>query len=179
MGWLKLSSPTTQPGSAFKVSEDDWESTKSTTTHIESISDRSEPPLASTYSHAPLSLPDSELPFIPCHEVMKRKSREAGGLCKSKPASLSNVLLSRVEVITIDSIVYDCTEFIDEHPGGAQITESFAGAECSWQFWRFHGKSQMEDFGKPWRVGRTKGMVNKFKEPLKFVGLRRIWDNWD
>ena len=79
----------------------------------------------------------------------------------------------------IDEIVYDCTEFIKEHPGGQQIIESFAGAECSWQFWRFHGKNEMEEFGKPLRVGRTEGMVNKFKEPVRYVGLKRLGDDWD
>jgi cytochrome b involved in lipid metabolism len=79
----------------------------------------------------------------------------------------------------VDDIVYDCAGFITEHPGGKQIIESFAGAECSWQFWRFHGKIVLETFGKPLRVGRTKGMENKFKERPKYVGLRRLGDDWD
>jgi cytochrome b involved in lipid metabolism len=85
-----------------------------------------------------------------------------------------------VEVIVVDGIVYDCAEFIEEHPGGKQIIDSFAGAECSWQFWRFHGKKEMDEFGRSLRVGRTKGMVNRFKEPVKYVGLRRLGgDSWE
>ena len=76
----------------------------------------------------------------------------------------------------IDDIVYDCIKFISEHPGGEQIIRSFAGAECSWQFWRFHGKKEIEEFGRALRVGRTKGMKNKYKEPPKYVGLRRLGD---
>lgn len=85
-----------------------------------------------------------------------------------------------VKVIVVDEIVYDCTDFIGEHPGGQVIIESFAGAECSWQFWRFHGKKELEEFGRPLRVGRTEGLQNKFREPAKFVGLRRLGDDgWD
>lgn len=38
----------------------------------------------------------------------------------------------------------------------------------------------MEEFGKPLRVGRTEGLKNKFREPNRYVGLRR-WGNdvWD
>jgi cytochrome b involved in lipid metabolism len=76
--------------------------------------------------------------------------------------------------------VYDCSNFVKEHPGGGQIINSFGGAECSWQVWRFHGKKEMEEFGKPLRVGRTNGMKNRFKEPKKYVGLRPLEANeWD
>jgi cytochrome b involved in lipid metabolism len=81
--------------------------------------------------------------------------------------------------IVVDEIVYDCTEFVLEHPGGMQVIESFGGAECSWQFWRFHGKKDMEDFGKSLRVGRTKGLFNKYEEPARYVGLSRLGaDDW-
>lgn len=81
--------------------------------------------------------------------------------------------------IVVDDIVYDCTDFVKEHPGGDQIIRSFGGDDCSWQFWRFHGRKEMEKFGKQFRVGRTKGMVNKFEEPVRYVGLRKLGDNWD
>jgi cytochrome b involved in lipid metabolism len=84
-----------------------------------------------------------------------------------------------MQVIVVNNIVYDCTKFIKEHPGGEQIIRAFGGAECTWQFWRFHRKNEMEEFGRPLRVGRTTGMVNKFKEPSKYVGLRRLGhDDW-
>jgi cytochrome b involved in lipid metabolism len=82
--------------------------------------------------------------------------------------------------IVIDDIVYDCTQFISEHPGGAQTIQPFAGAECGWQFWRFHGEREMEEFGRVLRVGRTKRIENKFKEPPRYVGLRRFGeDGWE
>jgi cytochrome b involved in lipid metabolism len=80
----------------------------------------------------------------------------------------------------VNDVVYDCAQFIHGHPGGDQIIKSFAGAECSWQFWRFHGQKEMGEFGRPLRVGRTKGLKNKFKEPMRYVGLRRLGhDDWD
>jgi cytochrome b involved in lipid metabolism len=88
-------------------------------------------------------------------------------------------LINHVQVLVVDNIVYDCTNFMKEHPGGEQVLQSFGGAECSWQFWRFHGQKEMGEFGRPLRVGRTSGMVNKFQEPSKYVGLRRLChDDW-
>lgn len=37
----------------------------------------------------------------------------------------------------------------------------------------------MEEFGRPLRVGRTKGLRNRFEEPKRYVGLRRLGDDWD
>jgi cytochrome b involved in lipid metabolism len=33
--------------------------------------------------------------------------------------------------LVIDNIVYDCTNFLKDHPGGTTVLESFGGAECS------------------------------------------------
>ena len=82
-------------------------------------------------------------------------------------------------MIVVDNVVYNCAQFVFDHPGGKQIIEAFAGAECSWQFWRFHGKREMEEFGKALRVGRTEGLKNQFKEPVRYVGLRPLGDAWD
>lgn len=79
----------------------------------------------------------------------------------------------------MDNIVYDCTTFVLSHPGGKTVIESFCGADCSWQFWRFHGEKEMREFGRALRVGRTEGIQNRFKEPVKYVGLRKIgMDEW-
>lgn len=78
--------------------------------------------------------------------------------------------------VVIDDVVYDCTQFANTHPGGAHVLESFMGSDCSWQFWRFHGKKEMEDFGVRLRVGWTRGVRNKYKERPRFIGLRKFWD---
>jgi cytochrome b involved in lipid metabolism len=81
--------------------------------------------------------------------------------------------------IVVDHIIYDCTNFLKDHPGGEHVIKSFGGAECSWQFWRFHGRKEMEEDGKPLRIGRTEGLKNKYPEPMRYVGLRsRGDDEW-
>lgn len=57
---------------------------------------------------------ENELPFIPASEVKKRNN------WPSKPLWL-----------VIDNIIYDCTSFVEKHPGGKAVLESFAGKDCS------------------------------------------------
>jgi cytochrome b involved in lipid metabolism len=155
MGWLKLSGRTSIETRSLPSIED----IKPTAQHVESIST---PPQSTTYSFHPKSTPDSELPFIPSTVVSKHSSRASGGLW-----------------IVVDNIVYDCSSFIDHHPGGEEVIRSFGGQECSWQFWRFHGKSEMERLGRGLRIGRTEGLKNRFSEPVRWVGLRRRGlDEW-
>ena len=121
---------------------------------IQIIEDVSSPRI---HKPLPITTTDWDLPFIP-------------------PSLLVLAQESNLLWLVIDNIVYDCTSFADEHPAGAEILQPFRGSDCSWQFWRFHGRQQLVDFGKPLRIGVTKGVKNRFEEQPRFVGLRKIWD---
>lgn len=102
---------------------------------------------------------DDSLPFIPPTIVRSQRSQ------------MSNQ--HRRIWIVIDNVVYDCTNFINEHPGGDTVIRSFIGEDSSWQFWRFHSRSLMDNFGRPLRIGRTMGVENRFKEPPRYVGASK------
>ena len=158
MGWIrqkpKKSSPAAHSGSPAVPSP-------STAGEKTAAEDREQ--ATSTPDPALSTVPDSELRFISPADV----AQSAAG--------------SKILWIVIDSIVYDCTSFASEHPGGADVLDSFRGADCSWQFWRFHGPEEMAEYGRVLRIGRTQGMVNKYQEPPRFVGLRSLsaaFEDW-
>lgn len=108
------------------------------------------------YAFQPCGLSKDQLPVIPAHIVQATRS---------DPSTLW---------IVIDEEVFDCTDFASIHPGGNTVIESFRGEDCSWQFWRFHSRINLETDGRPLRIGRTAGVPNRFKERPRFVGLRRL-----
>jgi len=60
-------------------------------------------------------LTEDELPQIPVDEVKIRNGAEAARLW-----------------IVVDNIVYDCTLWANQHPGGEDLIKHFGGQECSW-----------------------------------------------
>lgn len=148
MGWLKQTSQETQ--NRNWVTEPIKASTNGNCSHVEHVEQAEYQYLQQSYDTA-----DADLPSIPADTVRGIKHH-------------------RRLWIVIDNIVYDCTKFADEHPGGSTVIESFSGEDCSWQFWRFHRKDHLREFGRPLRVGRANGVANRFKEQLRFVGLRGL-----
>ena len=119
------------------------------------------------------SLSDEALPFIAKELVLERSKQS-----KAKDKSSFNEEKQGNEYwIVIDQVVYDCTDFAPEHPGGEDVIMSFIGEDCSWQFWRLHGKSVMEQYGRALRVGRTEGIKNRFPESVRYVGLSKLGDD--
>ncbi|KIV83434.1 hypothetical protein PV11_05461 [Exophiala sideris] len=82
-------------------------------------------------------IPDQKLPHIPPVEVGRRDGKEQSNLCKTAsrmcPLVRSDQKLTGVVQagLVIDEIVYDCTSFVDKHPGGDAVIKSFAGKDCS------------------------------------------------
>jgi len=160
MGWLKLNR---MEGGLLS-----GEPRNSCSTNIKSLASTeyievaTEVPSTRTRPRAHLSIPDAELPFVNKDEIQKVKT------------------LTGTVWIMIDDIIYDCTDFINEHPGGTMVIRSFSGEDCSWQFWRMHSRTHLEHFGKELRVGRTEGTKNPFAEIPRYVGLRKLGndDDW-
>lgn len=156
MGWLSLRSRLHGPTS-FEPTPSQGTSSKSAIEHAEHVEDVFTQPPEPEYPHKKISIPDDDLPFIPPAIVRNQRSHlQTQGLAW----------------IVVDNIVYDCATFINHHPGGDTVIRSFIGEDCSWQFWRFHSKMIMEKWGRPLRVGRTEGIVNRFKEPPRYFGSR-------
>mmetsp|Transcript_8896 Transcript_8896/g.24955 ORF Transcript_8896/g.24955 Transcript_8896/m.24955 type:complete len:85 (+) Transcript_8896:86-340(+) len=55
--------------------------------------------------------------------------------------------------VIVDGVVYDVTNFADEHPGGKKILLAEAGKDASEKFELFHGGSVIDDFGPELKVG--------------------------
>lgn len=159
MGWISLRSrlhgPTyfeTVPNQATN-----FDSTTGKVEHVENFDHIHALPSSGHPLQNP-SVPDDALPFI------------APAIVRNKRLGLPQA--QSPAWIVVDNIVYDCTDFIEEHPGGDTVLRSFIGEDCSWQFWRFHSKMIMEEWGRPLRVGRTEGILNRFKEPPRYFGSR-------
>ncbi|KAF9249506.1 hypothetical protein DTO027I6_4406 [Penicillium roqueforti] len=58
--------------------------------------------------------------------------------------------------IIIDSNVFDVTNFVDEHPGGAKILKRVAGKDASKQFWKYHNESVLKKYSPKLKVGGVK-----------------------
>ncbi|KAI2473254.1 cytochrome b5 [Annulohypoxylon bovei var. microspora] len=55
--------------------------------------------------------------------------------------------------IIVDSGVYDITNFLEEHPGGAKILKRMAGKNATKQFWKYHGKTVLDKYGDKLKIG--------------------------
>ncbi|KAL4869981.1 hypothetical protein BDV12DRAFT_68095 [Aspergillus spectabilis] len=58
--------------------------------------------------------------------------------------------------IIVDNAVYDVTNFIDEHPGGAKILKRVAGKDASKQFWKYHNDGVLKKYAPKLKVGDVK-----------------------
>ncbi|KIV91810.1 putative cytochrome b5 [Exophiala mesophila] len=57
--------------------------------------------------------------------------------------------------LIVDGTVYDVTNFVDEHPGGAKILKRVAGKDASKQFWKYHNESVLKKYGAKLKIGEV------------------------
>ncbi|ETN37257.1 uncharacterized protein HMPREF1541_08248 [Cyphellophora europaea CBS 101466] len=55
--------------------------------------------------------------------------------------------------IIVDDSVYDVTNFVDEHPGGAKILKRVAGKDATKQFWKYHNESVLKKYSPKLKIG--------------------------
>ncbi|KAJ1326614.1 Cytochrome b5-like Heme/Steroid binding domain-containing protein [Microdochium nivale] len=55
--------------------------------------------------------------------------------------------------LVVDNGVYDISNFLEEHPGGAKILKRMAGKDASKQFWKYHGKNVLDKYGDKLKIG--------------------------
>jgi cytochrome b involved in lipid metabolism len=168
MGWLRAVRGNTsgvepEPTRSMVETKGDHLLDKQSTSHIEELRMTADscPQEVQSLPFAPEDTPDSELPFLSAAQITRT--------CRKQDGDRVGPLY-----LVVDGIVYNCTQFVHDHPGGPRVIEAFRGQDCSWQFWRFHSKKNMEEWGRRLRVARTNGVENKWKERPRFVGLRKL-----
>lgn len=55
-------------------------------------------------------------------------------------------------LIIVDENVYNVSEFVDEHPGGAKILKRVAGKDATKQFWKYHNESVLKKWSPKLKV---------------------------
>jgi len=57
--------------------------------------------------------------------------------------------------IIVEKDVYDVTNFINEHPGGAKILKRVAGKDATKQFWKYHNEAVLKKYGDKLKIGQV------------------------
>lgn len=68
--------------------------------------------------------------------------------------------------VTIDSRVYDLSEFIKEHPGGRRVLAKVAGTDASKEFWRFHTSQVLNEYGPKLCIGTVGSGVETVQQAI-------------
>ena len=55
--------------------------------------------------------------------------------------------------IVINGIVYDVTDFLDQHPGGKSMLLNVAGTDATDHFEALHQPKILEEYGEEYKIG--------------------------
>lgn len=72
------------------------------------------------------------------------------------PSEVSKHNKDKDMLIIVDTDVYDVSEFVNEHPGGAKILKRVAGKDATKQFWKYHNEGVLKKYGPKLKVGTVK-----------------------
>lgn len=89
--------------------------------------------LANEYPFCSKATSNGDLPLIPADIIKQRTGKHDSRLCTISLCNLTTeaLLIERSLGIVIDTVVYDCSSFVGEHPGGETVIRSFGGQSCS------------------------------------------------
>ncbi|KAL6236499.1 hypothetical protein BDW75DRAFT_250050 [Aspergillus navahoensis] len=72
--------------------------------------------------------------------------------------------------LAIEGIVYDLTEFSEEHPGGKKILLGVAGTDASKKYRKYHGDNILQRYAQQYRIGKLRvevkesgGLISMFR----------------
>ncbi|KAI9900006.1 hypothetical protein N3K66_004268 [Trichothecium roseum] len=55
--------------------------------------------------------------------------------------------------LIVDNDVYDVSNFLEEHPGGAKMLKRFAGKNATKSFWKYHNEHVLKKYGDKLKIG--------------------------
>jgi len=94
-----------------------------------------------------------KIPIKPRNLIQSNNLQQGGGAV-DKPAELRNISTDELQQhnteddcwVQIHGLVYDLTDFVDEHPAGPESITELAGKDGTEEFQAVHGENILEDF---------------------------------
>lgn len=110
--------------------------------------------------------------------VYKKESQEEAAAAVPNKSSLPTYTMAQVEAhqsetdcwIVVHGLVYDCTSFLKDHPGGASSILLTAGTDCTEEFDAIHS-SKAQDMLRDYLVGQVAGSSEATSEISSSTGV--------
>lgn len=95
-----------------------------------------------------------KIPIKPRNSIQLNNNLQQGGGAADKPVKLRNISADELEEhntegdcwVVLHGLVYDLTDFADEHPAGPESITELAGQDGTEEFQAVHGENILEDF---------------------------------
>ncbi|KAL7457241.1 hypothetical protein ACHAWC_008781 [Mediolabrus comicus] len=95
-----------------------------------------------------------KIPIKPRNSIQLTSNIQQGGGASTKPVELRNISADELKEhntegdcwVVLHGLVYDLTDFADEHPAGPESITELAGQDGTEEFQAVHGENILEDF---------------------------------